>query len=316
MNIEKARQGLSDGLYSKLPRYQKTNRKGKFFKDFGLILKDLTIVLPVLELIFKLSIESPVRNTYKPNLKPHMLKRLAKKEMQIQQIAKNAGIRDWKRFKAVIGNSFVSEAALYRSTIILPPDDLIKPKDLPPSLKLERLDKGEITKTDWIIQFAKWFPEEYCKEPKKVFISQFGVDKRILSSLRFLNSLQRPELRQKNYQALIGHELGHCELRHTFKYEAVAFALQLLAWPTLGLYRLFYAKTLEKLSRSHEKQADLFCAKRVGKGQDLANEYKAYLKLMKHLHPLYPERYDPKGNDLTDVLHPPLSERVKHLSLF
>lgn len=315
VNLELARNLLSDDRYSTLPNYKKNNPTKKFFKELAVVAKDLTVILPVAQLILALSIAPLYRFSLKSNIKPHMIKPLSKKELEIREIAKKMGIRDWNRFKVLIGKSFSSEAALHRSTIILPPNDLIRPKDLPASLKLERLKSGEITETEWIVNFVKWLNETYCGKKKKIYTSQFSVDRAIVLGSAMLKSFCNPENRQNEFEATIGHELGHSELKHSFKYISLAFALQLLAWPTFGLYKLFYDKVLEKLSRYNERQADFYCLKKLGRQKELSAALQRYIDCQKFLHPLYPKFFNAQGDSLGDKGHPPLSERIKYLNI-
>lgn len=310
---DKARNIISHNSYASLPKYKKVDQKKEILKKIAFILKDLTLIGPAAQLILTLSIAPLFRWSIREHCTSQMTDAKAALAKRIEQLAQKAGIVNYQRFKVCIGDPFSSPAALLSRTIILPPEDLLKPEDLPKELKLELLDQGKMSEDEWIAHFVIWHYETYSNRKRKVFHSQYEVDRRYIFGKEILKKLRNPKERWKEFDAIVGHELGHCQLNHTKKHVSLNFGLQLLAWPTFGLYKLFQNKILEKVSRKNEREADFFSVRKVNGGAGLILCFSNYSNILKPLHSKYPERINALGDNLRDKDHPPLSERIKYL---
>lgn len=235
-------------------------------------------------------------------------------ERRIQHIAKIAGCTNPEKFKAVTFDTGYPAAAAGQYTIIISIEQLVKPEDLPNELDLKKLENGEISEAEWLISFKKWKRNNFSYETKAIpHISQDAIDYEIMRSKAFLKQLKNKENKDKIFDAIICHELGHCKYRHTLKRTWIIFAWKLLTPLTLGISSIFEKKLIHTVYRKQEKEADLFSAKKIGT-QGLTLFFQACLDLGKALHHKYPERYDRHGNSLRDKNHPPMTERMASLN--
>lgn len=312
---DKARNIISRGTYETLPRYKikkvPHNNKKLLRKKISNFLKDFTIVSPVFELLVSLNAIPFRRWSFRDLCKIEMADAKLECTKRIAEIAKRVGIV--KEIKVCVGKPFTSPMASF-NTIILPPESLLKPEDLPKDLKLELIDQGKISEDEWIARFVVWHSDQYVL--RKIFPSQLSIDIRYIYGRDILRGLRDPKRRSQEFDAMIGHELAHCKLNHVKKSLYLEFGLQLLAWPTFGLYKLFKIKVLEMVALKQERKADLFSAKRVNGSSGLISYFFNRSHALKELHSIYPERFNALGDYTLGKDHPPYSERIKYLKSF
>lgn len=319
MSISNEQNLLSEGRYRLLPRLAPKRSKTPLIKALhkvGNAIKDMLFIFSIFELIHRLFSEQRIRQSITiDHLSPLAKKRLAEMERRIQHIAKIAGFTEPQKFKAVTFDTGYPAAAAGRSTIIISIEQLVKPEDLPNELSLRKLNGGEISEAQWLVTFKKWKRTNFSNEnDSPPHISQAAVDYEIARSKAFLKQLKNRENKEKIFDAIIWHELGHCGYRHTLKRSWAIFAWKLLTPLTLGISSIFEKRMMNKLCRKQEKEADLFSAKKFNGTQGLTLFFQACLDLGRSLHKKYPERYDRHGNSLKDRNHPPITERMAYLT--
>lgn len=196
------------------------------------------------------------------------------------------------------------------STLITSPEYLVQPEDLPENLKLERLDKKEIS--EWVIQFNIWLKSSFVFNTIKPLKSQFEVNKMIAFGKFWLQQFRNQSTYESNFEAVIGHELAHCYYNHTKKMALINWAWSLVSILTLGISSLFTRHFMAPHYKKAEKDADIFSAKKFGT-DGLINLFSDHLEAGKSLHKKYPERIDAHGNSLHDHFHPSFTKRINYL---
>ncbi len=251
----------------------------------GKALFDMTFLGPLFELLSDLRGERSFKlNTYYKNLSPLVKQRLQETQQRVRAIAKKAGIVHPERFKIVPGNTL---GAVGKGTLVIPPPQLMKKEELPPDVQ----------------RCAIFLKDHFVPHKKESYSSSW-------LKLALDNSSK------EMFEAGIGHELGHCVLRHSQRKSWVRFGWRLLSLPTFGISTLFEKRMMQKLSRKHEKEADLFSAKKLNGAAGIIAFFSKRLEEGKERYKQYPEKYDAKGNYLADKDHPHLTQRIAYLQTY
>lgn len=313
-------QEATDGKYYSLPVLPKKDHclKTVAIKIFK-ILMEITLIpaigILILSLKARWTVKFVTQETMK-HLSPLAIQRLKERENKIRELAKKAGITHADKFKLYAWSNFKSPAgALGSSTIVIAPEYLVQPKDLPDDLKIERLEKNELSEEMWIIKFNKWLKTSFCPQEIKPFQSQLEVDGMLAFGKVWLNQFRNRKIFKTNFKAMMGHELAHCKYGHTTKHAFARFGWSLISILTLGISSLFEKHVLSPLYQRSEKEADIFSAKKFG-AAGLINVFTEYAAACKTLHKKYPLFYDAKGNSLTDYAHPSFNDRIGYLKKF
>lgn len=281
----------------------------QIMKEVGKALKDMTVVIPLAQLIYDLCLPHVARNLLINKLSPLAKERLKEKEAQIKDIARQAGVAHSERISLLV-SPYKTEYAALGHLILIPPAELVKKEDLPEDLHVDKFDENDLAGIiNFKRRFTPWLTEKFlaCKKFKKYF------------PLAFLKTLKNDKLRKKMFQACVGHELGHYCLNHYRKERLAQFGLRVLSLPTLGLSSIFEERLILILKRRQEKQADLFAARRLGGAEGLIADFSQDLYLHQMLYQGIPGSkvlnhcFDEKGNVLKDHNHPPLTHRVAYL---
>lgn len=311
---DKASNIISRGTYDSLPKYKKVNFKTELIKKIASIIKDFSIIGPTIELFLNFGMLPFLEDSSTQNLvcPAHLAEAKSDCEKRIAKIAKKAGLVNHKDLKVLVGDPFISATSLDKRTIIIPVDALIQPENLPEELKLDLLRQGKIKEDEWIARFVVWH-QVFHHRFRVIHLSQFSVDQDYIQGKEILEKLKNPTACWKEFDATIGHELAHCKYNHVKKYAALKFGLQLLAWPTFGLHRLFQNRILENFLHKIERKADFFSAKKVEGAPGLITYFSNHSNYLRALHSKYPEKVSAQGDLLYDKVHPPMFERIKYL---
>lgn len=306
----------TDGKYNSLPLVDEDSRIKKVAIEIFKIILNITLIVPVVLLILSLNpsftIKFYTRNTMK-NLSPAATQRLQERENKIKEIARKAGLSNPDKFKLLImSDARTPAAAAGTSTLITSPEYLVQPEDLPEELKLERLDKKQISEEEWVVKFNIWLKNSFAPEEIKPFKSQYEVDKMITFGKVWLHQFRNPSIYEINFEAVVGHELGHCYYNHTKGHALVNWGWSLVSIPTLGISSLFTRHFMTPILNKSEKEADIFSAKKIG-AQGLINFFSDYREAAKSMHKKYPRRFDANGNNPHDHSHPSLTTRIDYL---
>lgn len=280
-------------------------------KKLAKAVKDLSLIGPVIQLIFTLKAEESVRRQFgeeSQKLSPQAKLRLAEMEKRVQDIAKKAGIANPQRFKVFVGPAASPFKAFPRYTLLIPVECLLKPEDLPADLSLDKLNQKVMDKREWTDRCYQWLNQSFAPQKEK------SPDRRLdyLFHLHVAHSAKFASLDE----ALIVHELGHCALDHVRKAAWQRFAWQLLAIPTLGISTLFEKRVMRKVSLKYENEADVFSAQKVNGADSLITYWSAQLFLGRIFHQTDPELWDAKGNYIKDRSHPLMTARIEYLRPF
>lgn len=307
----------TNGKYNSLPLLEKEDsRIKKVALEIFKIIGNITLIYPLVVLILSLKARSVVKlSTMKTmkNLSPQAAQRLQEREKKIREIAQKAGLSNPGKFKLFISSDHNSPAAAAgTSTLITAPEYLVQPEDLPEDLKLERLDKNEISEEEWVVKFNKWLKTSFCPQEIKTFKSQYEVDKMITLGKVWLHQFKNQPTYEKNFEAIVGHELGHCYYNHSVKHALANLGWSLVSIPTLGISSLFSRHVMTPLHNKAEKDADIFSAKKFG-AEGLINFFSDCRDACKSMHNKYPGKIDAKGNNPHDHEHPSLTARIDYL---
>lgn len=237
--------------------------------------------------------------------------RLGETEKKVHAIARKAGLPNANELKLLLNKTGEQPALVGLSTLVLPPEYVVKPEDLPEELNLIHLDNLELTEEEWIIKFDDWLHKNIVKGEVR-FKSQFEVDSFIERGKAFLRIFRDQKVYDKTFEALIGHEIGHYAKHHTIIGAIVDLGWDLIALPTLGISTFFNDKVLSIFYKKIEKEADLYSKSKFG-SEGLIRYLHENVQLGKYLHSKYPHKYDEHGEDRLDLNHPPLGERIKYL---
>ena len=313
-----ATKGIDYDSLPVLPEKNKVKYLGHIVKKVALTALKMTVIGALVLFAFKLLAEKIVRSSTLDNKKltPLGKQRLQETEEKIRSIAKKAGIINPQKIKLCVMNSRSPAAAIGKSTIITSPEYLVQPKDLPEELNFARLDNQKLTEEEWVVKFNEWVrnnimvSEKKSSKPK----SQLEVDASIEFGKAFLRMYRDRDGFEKAFEAVVGHELGHCSHNHSFKHALADFGWDLLALPTLGISTLFHDKVLQPLHKKHEIEADLFSNSKFGP-EGLIRFFKEFSEAGKVLHEKYPQKYDENGGNKYDHQHPHLGERIVYLNM-
>lgn len=307
----------TDGTYDSLPQFEaEGSRIKRVAKKILEIIGDVTLLIPIIKLLAALILARPCiklcSSKLMKNLTPIAAQRLQEREKKIQEIAEKVGISKPKKIKLFLLKCGSPAAATGDSTLIISPEYLVKPEDLPPELKLERLDKNQISEEEWVVKFNKWLRTSFCPQEIKPYKSKVAVDADIASTKAWLGQFRNQTTYEKNIEGVVGHELGHCYYNHTTKLAFANFGLSLLSISTLGFALIFKEHLMTSLKNKYEKQADLFSAEKFGP-EGLINFFSALQEAGKSLLTKYPGICDVNGDNPKDRDHPPLSARISYL---
>lgn len=308
----------TEGKYDSLPRFErKAVRIKKVAKKILLAIRDITLLIPIITAIGGVFFVRPIMKYHTREAMKRLsslgTQRFQEKEKIIQEIARKAGIPKSDQLKLFLMRDIQSPAAAVGNLeMLVSPEYLVKPEDLPSELKLERLDKNEISEEVWVVKFNKWLDTSFLLQKRKPYKSRYAVDKDIAYKIAWLRQFRFQARYEKNFEGLVAHELGHCYYGHSKKLAITNICLSLLSIPTLGLASIFKKRLMTPLKNAHEKQADLFSAEKFGP-EGLINVFSAFQETGKTLHAKYPERFDATGNNLKDRYHPAFSERIAYL---
>lgn len=303
--------------YDSLPaRPPAAPKKGYMARVFSVI-ATMTVIGPVAMLSLKLLvIRSPQLFFKEKSITPFAEERLKEVEKNVQNMAATVGIKHPNKIKVVLTKQNIGgvAAAAGKKLVMVAPEFLLRPEDLPEELKLSRLDKGEITEQEWILKFAKWRDSKAFTSGGNRPNSQAEVDGILAYSKSVLHQMRNPKDRNQMHAAVLAHELGHCKKNHSRQKALATFGWDLLALPTLGISMLFEKKVMNKFSRKQEKEADMISLKANRSGDGLIKFFDDILVAGQTLHTKYPKRYDAQGNNIGDHGHPKLTKRVAYLT--
>jgi hypothetical protein len=239
---------------------------------------------------------------------------LAEREKKIHDLAKTIGFARPNYIKVVIGNAGSSPAAtgtpLLKSVVIMPPEYLLKPEELPEHLKLSKLDAQEITEDQWIKEFEQWLPSHFVTNSIKKAKSKFEIDSRRMFMKVWLQLFRNQDVYNKSVEFILGHELAHIKNCDGLKAASVCFAWDMLSFATGGIIALLSDKVTKAASRGYEKAAEKFSANKTGNGQAGSLFFQYILNGNKSLLNKYPEL----RHSSTDSSHPSEVERIRYLT--
>lgn len=252
-----------------------------------------------------------------PSLSNRCQKRLHEAEEKVQEIAKKMGIVHPDKIKVyIILKSLDSPAATgipaASPTIILPPEWLLHPGDLPDYLKLERLDAHAIEEEEWLQDFELWLTKIFVNFNND-YPTQFDADLRKCRLKAWLQLFKNPDLYEKALEAILGHELAHIHYHHMLKLPLCKLGLQALSihlfWPLL----LCTNFVMDAYKRHLEKEADIHSARILKHPNELIVFLKEFEESIKELEKKYPELINYR-KIFTRSSHPPLSKRTQYLN--
>ncbi|MCE5317735.1 MAG: hypothetical protein LLG04_10335 [Parachlamydia sp.] len=276
-------------------------------KKAAKVVKDMTIVCPLVELIVALATEKlfiRLSQTPPAQLSPLAKKRLKENEVLIHSIARQAGILHPERLKIYVGRPYGGIYAAGSSALSIPPERLLKKEDFPEHLSLDKFQRGEIS--DYFFKLGQWLTQEFThqKEVKKI-----GVDTKIWFKRIFpFNSIA-----ENVFRGIVGHEIAHCVSHDAKKKLLFSTVLRILSLPTLGLTLLFEDRLMRRMLLRHEKEADLFSARKVRGARGLISLFVLSLEYKQSRYRKFPQNYDQEGNERNDPTHPPMTQRIAYL---
>lgn len=270
----------------------------------AMVVKDVSLVGPVVQLILTLTAESHFRKL-NLGLSSRAQERLAEMETRVQSIAQRAGIADYHRFKVVAGPAASSPGAVGKFTLLIPAECLLKAEDLPSDLSIDQLDQDASQKAEWTDQCICWLNQTFDHAKR--------TDSRDAYLLKF--RFKHPTPFEEIDDALFSHEIGHCFLDHTARRAWIRFAWQLLAIPTLTISTLYEESVMQSLSLSFEEEADIFAATKANGAEGLFT----YFSIMLFIGKVYHEKklfkgFDAEGNYTKDKTHPLATTRTAYLA--
>lgn len=303
--------------YDKLPILPKKwgiEYAKRTIKKVALITLKMTVMGAVALLVLKIIVATITRDVLSyQHLSVKGMICLIETERKVRAIAKKAGIVNSEKIALRVMKIESPLAATGRSTLIITPAYLIRRQDLPKELQLARLDNKELTEEEWIVKFNKWVDSSiYTEEKPEKIKSQLEIDISIEYGRTVLWGLKNPELFEKIFEGVVGHELGHCFYHHSLKKFFAEFAWDLLALPTLGISTLFQDKVLAPLYKKDELEADRFSQSKF-EPYGLIKFFKQDIKVKKKLYTKYPSRYDSNGEIISCHSHPSTTQRIKKL---
>ena len=230
-----AAQGIDYESLPVLPEKNTGKAVGHFFKKVAITVLKMTVIGAVAIFAIKQLAETLIRlncSLQNRNLTPLGKQRLQETEKKIRALAKKAGFENYQQIKLSVQKTGSPAAAIGKATIITSPEYLVQPKDLPEELKLSRLDKNELTEEEWVVKFNAWVGRNILTEKKSTPKSQFEVDATLAYGKAFLRLYRDQKGFKKGFEAVVGHELGHCSHRHSLKTSLADFGWD-KCWPYL-----------------------------------------------------------------------------------
>lgn len=302
---------FTNGKYKDLPLFSKKKISfiDRIINQIVQIILDIFFINPILNLV-----DFRKKTSFKKyDLSPLAQDLLREKKNQIQEIAKKLGISSPEKFQLHLGDIYGSCPARVTTNneIIIDPKFLIKPADLPDDLKLEKLDKKEISKEGWVVNFHKWLKVNFNSPDEKNFESKCEADHEMAWAKTWLTILRNQD-NEKMFEFIMGHELGHRHFKHEEKRILVDFVISILSILTLGIASICKERIYQHLNIKFEKQADRFSAKKFN-ADGVINSLSYSLKTGRFLRKKYPKMYDAHGDYRGNLTHPSHIARIKYL---
>lgn len=315
---------IEDVEYNSLPKISpKSGMVKKIAKKIArfvfLPLSPLLNIIQIFTLLLYPSLGVPEELKEK-EFTPLIKERYNEIEKNIKAVAKKAGLTCSHKIKLYVTKELgVSPAAtglaFAKPIMLLSPEYLLKPEDLPSHLNLKKLENKAINEDQWVIEFEKWINKDFLHYTPKNPKSQLEVDSRRGALKLWLNIFRDQSSYQKTLEFIYGHELGHINHADSLKHCLVDFGWKILSILTGGPLIFLKEKILRAVQRSFEKTADLFSAKVTGYSAYGAKFFEYYQEDLKKRRIKYPQlanKIDENGDHINST-HPKNSERISYL---
>ncbi len=283
----------------------------------------MSLITPVIDLVVEVLTDrkiikiNHIEEIPHNNLSPLAKKRLLEMKSHIHALAVQCGIVRPENIEVGVSHDcidFMVVGSVNHGKIYVSPRNLFLEEDLPEELQLEKIDRKAISKDEWLEKCQVWLSREFSWDLSKAKTA-FSKDyyKECLRSQLLL--LRVPEVRKQVYEGAIAHEFGHLVYRHNLKTAFFSLAWQLFCIPTLFIPMFFRQQFLDWLSRTYEKEADLFSASKISH-DGLRTLFEIYSNMNKRVHVLHPNKWNAEGLSSGSNTHPSVTERLNYIREF
>lgn len=200
-----------------------------------------------MNIIQKISIDLNVISRLNSKTKLKYSETMALARKVVQALAKKHHVKNFKGL-LIDENNFFSVPHTALGFISIPHLYLINRQDIP----FTGPNDPKLFNIKNIQAFANSVADQLHRPHRKVKLADmYAVQK-------FLQTIERPDQASKGVTMVLLHELGHIKLNHKYHIKMRRPLYVLINVVTLGIFGLI---TRQRLSRKHEKEADLFACK-------------------------------------------------------